>query len=136
MTTKDDLERAASRYQIELDRLGLVHKLRTTEEFSHLGSLWKHMAILSSAFNSMSSMGLRLVPADEEEQKKYRAKLRDSFERALSEAHQFFLEEKLFVPRVIAERAESTLMPALREPHFYHMFSRTPRSLGQPPVLR
>jgi hypothetical protein len=122
MNAKDNLERAASRYKVELDRLGLVHKLRTTEEFSHLGSLWKHMAILSSAFNSMSSMGIRFVPADESEREKHQARLRANFEGARAETHKFFLEEKLFIPKSIADCAESALTHALREGLFYQAF--------------
>jgi hypothetical protein len=36
---KGELDKATNRYQVELDSLGLVHKLRTTEEFSRLGQL-------------------------------------------------------------------------------------------------
>jgi hypothetical protein len=123
MTAKSELDRATSRYQVELDKLGLVHKLRTTEEFSHLAMLWKHMAILQSAFNSAVARGLRFVPPDKDEREKFEARLRQDYEKARSEAHRFFLEEKLFIPKAIADSAESTLMQAIREGISYDLFS-------------
>jgi hypothetical protein len=124
-TAKSELDKAANRYQVELDSLSLVHKLRMTEEFSHLGQLWKYMAILSYSFNSSTGLGLRTVPADKAECEEYEAKLRSYYEKARAEAHKFFLEEKLFIPKAIADCAESTLMEAVREGSIYRVMLRT-----------
>ncbi|MGO8759715.1 MAG: hypothetical protein ACLQG3_16480 [Terracidiphilus sp.] len=121
-TAKGELDKATNRYQVELDSLSLAHKLRMTEEFSRLGQLWKYMAILSSAFNYTASLGLRIVPADKDEREKFEAMLRSSYENARAEAHKFFLEEKLFIPKAIADCAETTLMEAIRECNFYSLF--------------
>ena len=96
-TAKGELDKATNRYQVELDSLSLAHKLRMTEEFSRLGQLWKYMAILSSAFNYTASLGLRIVPADKDEREK-------------------------FIPKAIADCAETTLMEAIRECNFYSLF--------------
>ena len=123
LTAKSELDKASSRYQVELDALGLVHKLRTTEEFSHLGLLWKHMAILQYAFNASVGSGLRTVPADQEERQKYEAKLRSEYIDALYEARKFLLEEKLFVPKSIADLAEANLKEALKESTLFDLFA-------------
>ena len=94
-TAKSELDKATNRYQVELDSLRLVHTLRTTEEFSHLGQLWKHMAILQDAFKGTAGLGLMLVPDDADNRKKYLELLRCDYEKALGETRQFFLEEKL-----------------------------------------
>ena len=121
-TARGELDKATNRYQVELDSLSLAHKLRMTEEFSHLGQLWKYMAILSYRFNSTAGLGLRTVPADLDEREEYKARLRCYYEKARVEAYSFFLEEKLFIPKFIAGCAESTLMEANKEGNFYDMF--------------
>jgi hypothetical protein len=84
---------AASRMQIELDAIGMMHKLRTTEEFSHLGQLWKKLAWLSIAFDQECGSGIRLVPPDAEGMKQYKEQRRKAFLAAVEDAQQFFLEE-------------------------------------------
>lgn len=121
---KSELERATNRYQVELDSLTLVHRLRTTEEFSRLGQLWRHMAILQDALVGTAGLGLVIVPAGPEQQKKYEEMLRSEYEEALREARKFYLEEKLFIPTTIAECAESTLGAAVKEKNFYDIFSK------------
>jgi hypothetical protein len=123
-SAKSELDKATNRYQVELDSLRLVHTLRTTEEFSHLGQLWKHMAILQNAFKGASQLGFMLVPANPDDRKKYFESLRNEYEKALREARRFFLEEKLFIPMKIAECAESTLGAAIKEQNFYDVFSK------------
>lgn len=120
---KSNLDKAANRYQVELDTLALAHKLRTTEEFSRLGSLWKHVAILSAAFNSAARQGFEIVPADPTERKQYKDELRQQFFEALAKAQNFFLEEKLFIPKAIADCAESTLREAIKESRFYQLWA-------------
>lgn len=119
---KSELDKAASRYQVELDSLKLVHNLRTTEEFSHLGKLWQYMAILQNAFKGTAQLGFNLVPADAEDRKEYLLVLRNDYEDALWKARQFFLEEKLFIPKTIADCAESTLGAVIKEKNLYDIF--------------
>ncbi|MGA2047354.1 MAG: hypothetical protein ABSG96_06660, partial [Terracidiphilus sp.] len=83
---KGELDKATNRYQVELDSLGLVHKLRTTEEFSRLGQLWKQMAILQDAFNASAGLGLKMVPANLEDRAKYVGAQRQEYVTALYEA--------------------------------------------------
>ncbi len=122
-TAKSGLDKAANRYQVELDSLTLVHKLRTTEEFTRLGQLWKHMAIVQDTFKATAGLGLKLTPADPELNEKYKAALRQAYETALLDARKFFLEEKLFIPAKIAKCAETTLGAAIKEKNFYDIFS-------------
>jgi hypothetical protein len=120
-TAKSELDKAASRYQAQLDALGHIHTLRTDEEFMRLGKLWRHMAILQVAFRDAARPRGMLEAAPEtlikldEDNRRY-------FENVLFEARKFFLEEKLFIPEVIAERAESTLHAAGIGDTFYFMF--------------
>jgi hypothetical protein len=123
LATKSELDKAASRYQVELDKLGLVHRLRLTEEFTRLGSLWKQMAILQNAFNGAVGRGLRMMPADLDERQKYQDQLRSDYIRTLYEARKYFMEEKLFVPKFIADSAELTLKEARVESDLYDMFA-------------
>lgn len=123
---KSALDKAVNRYQVELDSLRLVHTLRTTEEFSHLGKLWQHMAILQNALEGTTqhNVGFCILPADNEMRKKYIEKCRSDYEEALWKARKFFWEEKLFIPRTIADCTESTLLPAIKEKNFYDLFYR------------
>jgi hypothetical protein len=121
-TAKSELDKAANRYQVELDSLALVHKLRTTEEFSHLGRLWRHLAILQNAFRGAAGLGLMIVPADAIERQRHKDALRSEYEKALWKARKFFLEQKLFIPTKIAECAEQTLGAAIKEKNFYDLF--------------
>ena len=123
-TAKSELDKATNRYQVELDSLSLAHKLRMTEEFLHLGQLWKHMAILQDTLNATAGLGLQVVPADQELNKKYKEALRHDYEATLIETRKFFLEEKLFIPANIAECADATLGAAIKEKNFYDIFSK------------
>jgi hypothetical protein len=123
---KSNLDKAVNRYQVELDTLSLAHKLRTTEEFSHLRQLWKHMAILAADFETAGGMGLRFLPADPNEQKRTLEAQRRSFFDSLASAQNFFIEEKLFVPSVIAECADSVLSVARLEAGIYLSFADQP----------
>lgn len=120
---KGDLDKAASRYQVELDSLRLTHSLRMTEEFSQLGKLWQHMAILQDAFKGTAQLGITILPSNEEDRKRYLEMLRRNYEEALLKARQFFLEQKLFIPLNIADSTELTLGFAIREKNFYDFFA-------------
>lgn len=120
---KSDLELAASRYQVELDALSDLHRIRTDEEFVRLGQLWRNMAVLQDALRATLAPGLRIVPADPQLAEEYKARLRREYERALHAAHKFFLGEKLFIPRLIAEKAGSTLGYAVKEKNLFDLFA-------------
>jgi hypothetical protein len=119
---KSELDQATNRYQVELDSLSLTHKLRMTEEFARLGQLWKRMAILQNAFTATAGLGLMVVPADPDENQRLKAALRKDFENSLMETRDFFLQEKLFIPKKIAACAESTLAQAIQEKNLYDVF--------------
>jgi hypothetical protein len=120
---KAELDLATNRYQVQLDALGHIHRLRTDEEFLRLGQLWKKLSILQSAFKASAGLGVMLVPADPDERNKFKRALRKEYEDALWAARNFFLEEKLFVPKAIADNAESTLGYAVKEKNFFDLFS-------------
>jgi hypothetical protein len=121
-TAKSDMDRATNRYQVELDSLSLTHKLRMTEEFARLGQMWKRMAILLDAFTGTAGLGLMVVPADADEYQKFKGALRNDFEKSIMEARGFFLQEKLFIPKNIANCAEATLAHAIQEKNLYDIF--------------
>jgi hypothetical protein len=123
-TAKGELDKATNRYQVQLDALGHIHRLRTDEEFSRLAQLWKKMAILQNAFQGAAGLGFMLVPADPVAAKEYREVLRKEYEEALWAARNFFSEERLFIPRSIADCAEATLRYSINEKNFYDIFSK------------
>jgi hypothetical protein len=114
-----DLENASRRLQVELDALGLIHSLRTKEEFARISVFWKSITNLPFAFHTMASTGLALGPSDTEEQKRYKARLREKFEIALMDTQQVFAEEMIFIPEPIAIVAQSLLEELLKEPFLY-----------------
>src|ERR1700733_15219903 len=66
------LDAALRRVQVELGTLGLLHNLRTREEFNRLAELWKRFAILTDVVTATS----RLAPLSVEEiHLKFKAKL-------------------------------------------------------------
>lgn len=123
-TAKSELEKATNRYQVGLDALAHIHKLRTDEEFSRLAQLWKKMAILQDAFRGAAGLSLMLIPADPTAAKEYKSNLRKDYEEALWAARNFFIEERLFIPKQIAGSTESTLKHAINEKNFFDVFSK------------
>ena len=124
--TQANLDKAINRYQVGLDTLSLAHRLRITEEFSHLRELWKHMAILAADFETEAGLGVKFLPADPDEQKKILDGQRQSFFDSLFKAQSFFIEEKLFIPNTIAECAASVLRVAGLEANIYLAFANHP----------
>jgi hypothetical protein len=120
---KSELDLTANRYQVQLDALSHIHELRTNEEFSRLGQLWKRMAILQDAFKLATGLGMKIVPSDPEEYKKYQNQIRADYEKSLLDARSFFLEEKLFIPETIANCAESTLSYPIKEKNYYDLWA-------------
>jgi hypothetical protein len=105
-----DLDNASKRLQMELDTIGLVHSIRTKEEFGRLAALWKMLANLSSAFNAISGPKEYMGPGYEKDWREYQgAKALANFEKAARDAQQFFFEEMIFIPERIAKVAGHTL---------------------------
>jgi hypothetical protein len=120
---KSELERTTNRYQVQLDALSHIHQLRTDEEFSRLGQLWKRMAVLQDGFKLATGLGLKIVPSDAEEYKKYQNQVRSEYEKSLFEARSFYLEEKLFIPDAIAQLAEVVLSYPVKEKNTHDLWA-------------
>jgi len=90
---KGELDKATNRYQVALDALGHVHKLRITEEFSRLGQLWKYLAILQEASNIMCKTTEWLIDMESDRTRKNADNKAEEFEVALTNAYNFFLQE-------------------------------------------
>src|ERR1019366_6845412 len=57
---QSQFETASRRLQVELDALGLVHKLRTQEEFTRLSGLWIQIINLRNQYAAFAQSGFRL----------------------------------------------------------------------------
>lgn len=119
---QNQLDIASRRLQIELDALGLVHKLRTEKEFNQMGALYQKMAILKNTFSLFAQLGLTLSPADAEALKKQNARVREHFDTELNDAVQFIAENGLFIPKHICDVAEAATKAAFREQFTYAIF--------------
>jgi hypothetical protein len=108
------LENASKRLQMELDTVGLVHRLRTREEFTRLAALWKKLAHLEFTLGAISGPREDLGPTYEAGWRKYRGKLIENFETAVHNTQDFFYEEMIFIPEPIAMKAELALSSPLR----------------------
>jgi hypothetical protein len=109
------LDLITRKVQIELDRLGLVHKLRIQEEFDRLAGLWEKTSTLKEAFNRMANG--RSVPAydDAAVKQEWEASDHKAFLEALDDARTFLRRGMLFIPKQIANTAEGAINFAFRE---------------------
>jgi len=112
---QSQIDVASRRLQVELDALGLVHKLRTQEEFNRLAGLWKRVANLRNSFAGLAQLGITLAPGDAEERKKWNLNKREQFDTCLNDALMFLAEEALFIPKHICVVAESATRAAVLE---------------------
>lgn len=119
---QSQLDTAARRLQVELDALGLVHKLRTQEEFSRLAGLWKRVANLQMHFEAIAGMGPTLKPADKDARERFDLENRKKYQAALADAQVYLQEEMLFIPQQIAEVAQKAIADAAREEFTYVAF--------------
>ena len=126
---QNQLGDASRRLQIELDALGLAHKLRTEWEFQRLSELWKRIANLQNNFNAIYPTGLSLRYENSEEQKRWEDSIRQNFEKWRNDCKQYFYEEMLFIPKVIANEVQRALKAADLE---QYNFSLLGRYIGQP----
>jgi len=121
---QNELGDASRRLQIELDALGLAHKLRTEWEFQRLSGLWKRIANLQNHFNSIHQTGLKLRYENSEEQKQFEEKVRQDFEKWLNDCKQYFYEETLFIPKHIATEVQRTLNSADYESYNFALLGK------------
>jgi hypothetical protein len=112
---QSQLDIASRRLQVELDALGLVHKLRTQEEFTRLAELWKQMATLRNDFAAIAQMGLTVAYQDPEARRKWEAQMQQQFESHLDDAQKFLTEEALFIPKPICDKADAALVAGAHE---------------------
>jgi hypothetical protein len=112
--TQHQLDAALKRVQMELDTLGLVHNLRTKEEFNRLAELWKRFANLRDAFGILSIAEPLPLPGHEESYTKLKAKRLEDFINALYDTRQFFYEVQVFIPEPITTVVADTLSSAVK----------------------
>ncbi len=108
-----DLRNASQFLQAELDKLSLIHKLRTEGEFQRLATMWKNFANLRSAFASLAHLGYK--PSDANQRSVYASERRDEFRSAIASTRQSFYEEMVFIPKNIADLAQDILQLAQKE---------------------
>jgi len=129
---QNQLDTAARRLQVDLDTLGYLHKLRTEESINKIAGLWKRIATLQNWFNLIAREGVKLVPADEEAQKKQDEEFRLETYRSLADCERYLLGEMLFIPKNIADVALQAVRAAQREKlNFFYFRSIFPTNLEE-----
>ena len=104
------------RLQIELDAIGLVHSLRTREEFTHIAALWKSFANLDFALHAMLSAEILFNVGEAEKWDSYKVEFVDNYKKVLSSTQQLLAEEMIFIPVTIAGLAED-IVQGLQSEH-------------------
>jgi hypothetical protein len=112
---QSQLDMASRRLQVELDALGLVHKLRTQEEFTRLAELWKRIADLRNTFVAIEIRGIALSYGDAQQRQQYEERAREQFDLNVNEATKYLAQEALFIPKHICGIAESAINAAVQE---------------------
>jgi hypothetical protein len=120
---QNQLDMATRRLQVELDALGLIHKLRTQEEFTRLSGLWIQIINLRNQYAAFAQSGFRLGFADREVQKRVDAENRQQFDKYVNEAQRFLAEQGLFIPKPICDIAQTAINAALIEQANFASFS-------------
>jgi hypothetical protein len=126
---QNQLEIATRKLQIELDALGVLHKIRTQEECNRVAGLWKRIANLRMYFNGIVGRGIGLAYADPEVNKKWEEKKRAEFDKWCNDTNLFLQEEMLFVPKQIADAAQEALRAAFGEQFIFAAFGQESISL-------
>ena len=111
----NQLDIATRRLQVELDTLGVLHKLRTESEFDKVREMWRHIARLRGAFWSIPKAGLQFGSPDKERQHKYNVMTSEEFIKRFDEAEVFWNAESLVIPATIADSTEKVLKIAKEE---------------------
>lgn len=121
---QNQLDMATRRLQVELDALGLIHKLRTQEEFTRLSGLWIQIVNLRNQYAGLlAQSGFRLGFADPEVQKRVDVENRQQFNKYVNESQRFLAEQGLFIPKPICDIAQTAINAALIEQANFASFS-------------
>jgi hypothetical protein len=104
------LDAALKRVQVELDTLGLIHNLRTKEEFTHIGALWKSIANLGFALHALLSAEILFQAGETEKWNEYKVEFVDTYKTALNGSQRLLTEEMIFIPAAIAEVAQDIVL--------------------------
>jgi hypothetical protein len=118
------LELASKQVQVELDRLGLLNKLRSESEFQELVELWKGVARLRFAFSKLPNEKYNLQsPDDAATHHRVYLKASAEFEKRLGEVFELWNEKALSIPQGILQMstqlvniAEDEWVPVQRYP--------------------
>jgi hypothetical protein len=113
--SKHEFDLATRRIQIELDTLGHLHKLRTSEESESVKELWKRLSMLGVALVRLPSLGFRFVNADREQAEKSEETARNQFFTRYEEARDFLIAEAFSIPKNIKDPADAALKIATEQ---------------------
>jgi hypothetical protein len=97
------LDLASRRVQMELDTLGLLHKLRTESEFQKIRYMWKKIAHLRHEFTGLPKRGLELVSSDPQTQHDGSVRASKRFVERWIKAYEFWGAESLSIPKPISD---------------------------------
>ena len=103
------LDLASRRVQMELDTLGLLHKLRTETEFQKISELWKKLSYLRTAFSSIPRHGFAVVSPDPQIRHDAHVRASNRFIASWNEAYETWSAEALLVPKDISKAAAALL---------------------------
>ena len=106
----NQLELASKRVQVELDRLGVLNKLRSESEFQELVELWKGIARLRFAFGRLPNEKYDLqASADAVPHHRVYLKFSAQFEKRLCEVVELWSEKALSIPQNILQMSGQVL---------------------------
>jgi hypothetical protein len=106
------LELVSKQVQMELDKVGHLHKLRTESEFQKLCELWKSIARLRYAFSGLPKSRYDLQASDKEAHHQSHLKASNRFYERYVEAFELWNEEALSIPENISNKAAEMIKVA------------------------
>jgi len=109
------LELASKQVQAELDRIGLLHKLRTESEFQKLSDLWKTIARLKVAFHRLPHTAYDIEKPDSAAHHQNCLNWSQQFFERWRDAFELWNEEALSIPNYIYLIAAKILQIANQE---------------------
>jgi hypothetical protein len=109
------LDLASKQVQAELDRIGLLHKLRTESEFQKLADLWKTIARLKVAFHRLPNTAYDTEKPDGEARHQSCLNWSKQFFERWRDAFELWNEEALSIPNDIYLMAAKLLQIANEE---------------------
>ncbi len=101
--------------QAELERIGLLHKLRTESEFQKLSELWKTIARLKVAFFRLPDTPYDTEGPESEVHHQSRLNGSKQFFERWRDAFELWNEEALSIPNDLYVKAAGTLQIATEE---------------------